>query len=142
MLHYLKKYPLSLFIIAIILYLSFFNPPKTDMEEIPYMDKLVHLCMYGGLCLFIWIEYFRSHAITSRLRMIVGGIIAPIALSGVIECLQSCLTDNRSGDWADFIANMLGVFSAAAIGKYVLRPYYRKKKEKEMPTILTDSRHE
>lgn len=129
MLHYLKKYPLSLLLIATILYLSFFTPPKTDVEEIPYMDKLVHICMYGGLCLFIWIEYFRSHRKTNFTRMVIGGIIAPIALSGMIEWMQGCLTDNRSGDWADLAANALGVFLAAGVGKYILRPYYRRKRE-------------
>ena len=41
MLHYLKKYPLTWLIVFTILYLSFFKPPQTDMEEIPGIDKLV-----------------------------------------------------------------------------------------------------
>lgn len=47
--HYIWNYPLSLLTVIIICYLSFFTPPKTDMEEIPYIDKIVHICMYGGL---------------------------------------------------------------------------------------------
>lgn len=47
MLYYFRKYPVSLIIVAIIFYLSFFTPPKTDVEEIPYIDKVVHICMYG-----------------------------------------------------------------------------------------------
>lgn len=127
MLRYLKKYPLSLFIIVIILYLSFFTPPQTDMPEIPYMDKLVHICMYGGLCLFIWIEYLRSHQIMNHPRMIIGGVILPFILSGAIEWLQS-FTSNRSGDWADLMANLLGILLAALFGKFVLRPYFRSRK--------------
>mgnify|MGYP006914993244 CR=1 FL=1 len=46
--HYIWNYPLSLLTVIIICYLSFFTPPKTDMEEIPYIDKIVHICMYGG----------------------------------------------------------------------------------------------
>ena len=46
MFSYLKKYPLSLTIIAIVIYLSFFKPPHTDLDKIPNMDKLVHICMY------------------------------------------------------------------------------------------------
>ena len=61
MLYYFRKYPVSLIIVAIIFYLSFFTPPKTDVEEIPYIDKVVHICMYGGLCFIIWIEYLRNH---------------------------------------------------------------------------------
>ena len=50
----MKHYPLSILVIAVICYLSFFTPPKTDMEEIPNIDKLAHLCMYGGLTLVLW----------------------------------------------------------------------------------------
>ena len=46
MLSYIKKYPISLFIILTVIYLSFFKPPKTDLDEIPNLDKLVHVCMY------------------------------------------------------------------------------------------------
>lgn len=45
MLYYFRKYPVSLIIVAIIFYLSFFTPPKTDVEEIPYIDKIV--CIYA-----------------------------------------------------------------------------------------------
>ena len=43
MLSYIKKYPVSLFIILTVIYLSFFKPPKTDLNEIPNLDKLVHI---------------------------------------------------------------------------------------------------
>ena len=129
MLRYLKKYPLSLLITAVILYLSFFTPPKTDMEEIPYIDKLVHICMYGGLCLFIWIEYLRSHQTTSPHRIIIGGIILPILFSGIIECIQGLYTENRSGDWGDLTANMAGVFLTAFIGHYILTPFFGKRRK-------------
>ena len=49
MLSYIKKYPISLFIILTVIYLSFFKPPKTDLDEIPNLDKLVHVCMYFGI---------------------------------------------------------------------------------------------
>lgn len=39
MLYYFRKYPVSLIIVAIIFYLSFFTPPKTDVEEIPYIGQ-------------------------------------------------------------------------------------------------------
>ena len=52
MLSYIKKYPISLFIILTVIYLSFFKPPKTDLDEIPNLDKLVHVCMYLGCLLY------------------------------------------------------------------------------------------
>ena len=127
MLYYLKKYPLTLLTIAVIFYLSFFKPPQTDMETIPGIDKLVHTCMYGGLCFLLWIEYLRIHRNINRSRMFIGGVILPIALSGAIELMQAYCTEHRGGDWLDFAANSLGVVLAAFVGYHILRPIIWKR---------------
>ena len=129
MLYYLKKYPMTWLVIAAILYLSFFKPPQTDMEEIPGIDKLVHICMYGGLCLLIWIEYLRAHQAIHRYKMAVGGIVIPILFSGFIELMQSYCTEHRGGDWLDLAANTTGVILAALVGNYILRPIIWKNKK-------------
>lgn len=127
MLYYFRKYPLSLVIVVTIFYLSLFTPPKTDINEIPHIDKVAHLCMYGGLCLILWLEYLRNHTTLNWKHIIWGGIIAPIATSGGIELLQAYCTENRSGDWADFIANSIGVGLGALTGYYLLRPLLWRK---------------
>ena len=127
MLYYLKKYPLTLLTIAVILYLSFFKPPQTDTVQIPGLDKLAHTCMYGGLCFLLWIEYLRIHRSINWRRMFTRGILFPIALSGVIELLQAYCTGHRGGEWLDFAANSLGVILAALVGFYILQPIFRKR---------------
>ena len=47
MLSYIKKYPVSLFIILAVIYLSFFKPPSTEISKIPNIDKVVHICKIG-----------------------------------------------------------------------------------------------
>lgn len=127
MLKELKKYPFTLLIAAIVLYLSFFTPPKTDVNEIPYMDKVVHICMYGGLCGVLWIEYLRSHKNRfSKRRAILITILFPILFSGSIELGQEYLTNNRSGEWLDLMANSIGVLLAALFGYFILRPRLSK----------------
>ena len=128
MLYHLKTYPLTLTTVTVICYLSFFTPPDTSGVEIPYMDKLVHICMYGGLCLVIWFEYLRKHRTLSFKRMLIGGIISPALMSGCIELLQEHCTENRGGDWADLIANIIGIISAAIIGFYIIHPYLNRKR--------------
>ncbi|MBQ8608383.1 MAG: VanZ family protein [Bacteroidaceae bacterium] len=115
---YFKNYKYSWGIIGLILYLSFFTPPKMEMDEITNIDKLAHICMYGGLCTIIWWEYWRKHHVLSLIRTIIGAIVLPIALSGAIELLQEYVTENRSGDWADMIANTIGVLLAALLGYF------------------------
>lgn len=56
----------------------------------------------------------------------MGSILFPILMSGCIEILQSCCTDNRSGDWIDFIANCTGVCLASLAGHYIYRPFIQK----------------
>lgn len=117
--HYFCKYPFSVALILLVLYLSFFTPPKTDFDEVTNIDKLVHICMYGGLCSVIWIEYWRCHRLgwqTGCLRRWVGAVLLPLLFSGVIELLQEYCTTDRSGDWEDMIANSIGVLLAALLG--------------------------
>lgn len=119
--HYFSNYKFSLLVVGVILYLSFFTPPSTDLDDITNIDKLAHICMYGGLCSVIWIEYLRTHATIRRLHTLIGAVVLPIALSGAIELIQEYATTNRSGDWADMIANSIGALLAALLG-YVVFP--------------------
>lgn len=125
--HYFGKYKFSLLIVGVILYLSFFTPPKTELDMVTNIDKLAHICMYGGLCSILWIEYLRTHVTINRLRTLIGAIVLPIALSGIIELLQEYATTNRSGDWADMIANSTGALLAALLGYFVFPKWVNRK---------------
>ena len=45
--YYIRTYPLSIITIIVIWYLSFFTPPQTELNNVPFIDKIVHICMYG-----------------------------------------------------------------------------------------------
>lgn len=120
MLRYIRKYPVSLTIISVVIYLSFFKPPSTDIPllKIPYLDKLVHLCMYLGMSGMLWLEFLRAHR-RDRAPLWhawIGATLCPILFSGAVEVLQSTLTTYRGGDRMDFIANTVGVLLASAAG--------------------------
>ena len=82
---YLRKYPLSMLVIGVILFLSFFNPPETPLDEITNIDKMLHFTMYFGFCVVLWFEYFKSHEHADAKRLIPWAVIAPIVFSGLIE---------------------------------------------------------
>jgi len=128
MLYFIKKYPLSLLVIAAILFLSLFNPPKTKLDPITGIDKVVHVCMYLGLEMIIWIEYLRHHENLNWVKILIFGIIAPIALGGLMEIAQMELTKGRSGEWTDLLADALGVLVGAAIGYFAIQTIFKKKK--------------
>lgn len=121
MIRFIRRYPLSLLVIAAILFLSLFNPPKTKLDSISFIDKIAHVCMYGGLEIVIWFEYLRHHTGLNRIRMVLLGIVVPIALGGAMELAQTLLTENRSGEWLDLLADAVGVIAGAAVGYLALR---------------------
>lgn len=130
MLYYLKKYPISLTIIAVVIYLSFFKPPSLEVGKIVGIDKVAHLCM---LCRLVRYAVDRVPAQPLQIRRcvvacLVGAVLCPVLMSGAIELLQEYCTTYRGGDWFDFLANICGVTLATLFSYFVLRPWIMKRK--------------
>ena len=123
-----KKYPLSVVCIALIWILSltpFF--PETPLDNVRFIDKWVHILMYGGTFTVVWLEYYFKHKKPDYEKLFFWGWLAPILMSGVIELLQEyCTGGHRSGDFLDLAANATGVTVAAAIGLSVLLLFPRR----------------
>ena len=107
-----RRFPLTLFCVALTWYLCLFKPPHTPLDGIGGVDKFVHFLMYSGTCSVLWFEYHRGGFRTALGLRLFLGVLAPIAMSGIIELCQAYLTTTRSGEWADFFANSLGVLAA------------------------------
>lgn len=124
MLFYIKKYPLSLLIIFAVIYLSFFKPPSTELNTVPYIDKVVHICMYFGMSGMLWLEFLRAHRDNSSpiWHAWVGAFLCPVIFSGCVELLQEYCTTYRGGDWMDFAANTTGAALASLIAYFLVRP--------------------
>ncbi|MBQ8051956.1 MAG: VanZ family protein [Bacteroidaceae bacterium] len=119
---YLKRYPLSHFVAAVVIILSLAPIPEMpQLADIGLLDKWVHFVMYGGLCLVIWWEYWRQHKTIDWLHAAIGAIVLPALLGGLLELGQAYLTTVRSGDWLDFVANCIGVLLGALVG-YAIVP--------------------
>lgn len=125
--YYLKKYPFSLLIILLVIYLSFFKPPSVPVTRFPGWDKVVHICMYAGMSGMLWLEFFRNHRHNKvSWHAWIGAVVCPILFSGLIEILQEYCTTYRGGDWLDFAANSFGVCLATLFAWFVLRPCIMK----------------
>lgn len=109
--YYLKKFPFTWAVVAVIYFVCLMPVPETPVQDVPGIDKLVHTGMYGFLCLVIMFERLRmvkSRSLSVK-RCFVGLFILPVMMSGSIELLQAYATNCRSGDWWDMAANTLGV---------------------------------
>ena len=121
------RYTVSWLLIVAILLACFLPVPETDMDDVPFIDKWVHILMYLMLSSSLWIEYLRSHTHIDYPKLCVGAIVLPIVLSGLIELGQAYCTTTRSGDWLDFLANVTGVGLGALLGCTVYRRHFLKK---------------
>lgn len=129
MFRYIKRYPASLAIILVVIYLSFFKPPSTELSKIPDFDKIVHFCMYFGMSGMLWLEFLRSHRKVAApiWHGWVGAFLCPVLFSGCVELLQAYCTTYRGGDWLDFAANSTGALLASLVAYYIVRPLVLRK---------------
>ena len=119
---YIRKYPLTAITACVIICLSLFPIPEIKQtENVPFMDKWTHMVMYGGFCLIVWYEYLRTHKSISGLKITIYGYLCPIIMSGLLELAQEYLTNYRSGEWMDLLANATGATLAYLAGWIVLR---------------------
>jgi len=111
----LRKFPLTLLCLALIVYLSLvIDIPETPLDNVALIDKWTHFVMYGGSCAVMWWEYLRCHQRMNWPKMWLYAIIGMMVLGGVIEILQPYV--GRSGEWLDFVADAVGVLLGAGIG--------------------------
>lgn len=110
----------------LILVLSLAQLGEISVGEYHPTDKIMHVSAYFGLA-FIWFFYlffkkpedyrFKKAFITISLIIVLFGIF--------IEVLQGALTSYREPDWADILANTIGVVIALVvfvfIKKFLLR---------------------
>ena len=107
----LKKYWISTLVVIIILILCFINPADIPVDvPMTNFDKLAHFLMFMGLSGVIFFDnsYYLKKRVSGNSIFWVS-FVFPIIFSGVIEIAQEYLTVTRTGDWMDFLFNLLGI---------------------------------
>ena len=87
--------------------------PEVDIEFFIPTDKVVHFLMYlglAGVASFNYIYDKNGHIII--LKLILFAILIPIIYGGAIEIIQAEYFPERSGDWYDFLADVLGALAS------------------------------
>ena len=126
MITFLKKFWLSILVILIIFILSFINTSSLPAPPIVNFDKVVHSILYLGLSGVIFFDntHYLRFPITKS-RIFFGTFLFPVILGGLIEIMQADLTTYRSGDWFDFLFDVVGALVgwgiALLINRYLSR---------------------
>lgn len=88
----------------------------------PYTDKVIHFLMYLGLSgvASFWYIYGEKGRVNIS-KLIIYAFILPILYGGLIEILQDRYFEGRTGDWLDFLADILGALAALPLALYFRR---------------------
>jgi VanZ family protein len=89
--------------------------PETPLINIPYFDKLVHLGMYFFLAILLV-----NPLKTVKFPAFFFTVIFSVLLGGGLELLQLYCTKNRTGDWYDLLADVLGTVAGLLIYRYFI----------------------
>lgn len=125
------NYPFSFILITAIWIICMIPVPETPLNDVCFIDKWTHFVMYASLTVTIWWEYISRHRKSSQFKMkrlLIGGILCPIAMGCLIELAQAYFTTCRSGDWFDAVCNAIGVILGGFIGYLIKVVRYKKKR--------------
>ena len=91
------------------------------------IDKVVHIIMYAGfafLCIWGYRSQFISNGKTYRKRALLFTALISIGYGGLTEMIQEFLVPTRTGDWFDFLADVLGTL----LGLFVFYLFFKNRK--------------
>ncbi|MGB1283455.1 MAG: VanZ family protein [Polaribacter sp.] len=91
------------------------KPPKIDLE-ITHLDKYQHAFAYFTLTM-CWLLSFRKKTPNRKYTIVFACIIFGI----ILEVLQYKLTQYRTGDYLDILANTVGVVLGLLIFNQILK---------------------
>ena len=97
--------------------------PKTSAVSIPHFDKLVHFGMFFIMGIFLIAE-LRYQTKFNKLTRVSIALSLIAIYGGFIEYLQQNFFSNRSGDFWDLFADILGGILAI-----LLYPWIKKQKD-------------
>jgi glycopeptide antibiotics resistance protein len=104
---YFWKPLLWLAIICYALFIPAGDLPIKPFLKIPHFDKMVHFGLFFVFCLLLLRPLKRLHLNHYFLAPLIS-----LILSAILEFSQHVLSNSRSSDIKDFIANSLGVLAA------------------------------
>ena len=101
--------------------------PDVEIKFFIPTDKVVHFLMYFGLSGATAINYlYLNNWEIKKYKLLIGAFAIPIIYRGLIELLQYYYFPPRSGDWFDFLADILGSLAALPVVLF-FRNYVLKK---------------
>ena len=80
--------------------------------------------LFAFLCLWGYRKQFVANGKTYRKKALLLATVIGIAYGGLTEIMQATLVPSRTGDWYDFVADLVGT----SIGAFVFYLFFHRKK--------------
>jgi hypothetical protein len=84
--------------------------------DFPYADKWIHGALFFILAAFAFLSTSQRRSVTSAFALV---FIACIAYGGLLEVIQYTFTEERSGDWLDWLADAAGTLAGVGFAKMI-----------------------
>ena len=130
MLRFFRVYGMSCVATMAILYLSIAQKmPDLNLPDFDLKDKILHGGAYAVFSMILAYELYRQRYVFVEKKMAVWAIAFPIIYGGLIEILQEKFFPPRSGEWADWLADIIGVLVGFFIAKYIYPRYLKTERQ-------------
>ena len=106
----------------IILYGSLIREPHFQLPPVEGADKWAHVLMYLGLGATLMWDMLRDRQ--HGWKLWVTALAVPIVYGGVIEILQENFFYPRTGDWWDWLADIVGTVTGCVVA-YGINGWWR-----------------
>ncbi len=106
---------------AAIVLVSLVNTKSLPTNSISISDKLLHAVAYFML-IWSWMLVFRNN-LTIKSKLLI--FIVLVVFGIILELFQERTGQNRSGDFKDVLANMLGLMGGLITFKYMLQGFFK-----------------
>ena len=103
----------SILILGVLFFLHFMQPPTVDIK-LSLIDKLLHFLMF--FFTMMWFMYITKQWLIASVLLILLGLI--------LEWIQMNYIINRSFDWFDFVADVMGVIFCFLLLPFLIDKYF------------------
>ncbi len=132
------KYTWPPMVIAVIIFYLCCLIPTNDIPDVEFdffipTDKIIHFLMYFGLSIVASFNYiYDKKGKIIILKLVAFAVLVPIVYGGLIEILQAECFAGRSGDWYDFLADVLGALATLPFSLWFRHYLLNRELEEEL----------
>ena len=113
-----NAFGIALFFSFFILMMSLINGSSIPLHTFNFSDKILHSTAYMVL-MWVWIMTLKQRGMSKSVFILLIGL----TLFGiVVEGLQTSITESRTADWKDAVANFIGLIIGMTTFNWL---YYR-----------------